>query len=264
MGLEISRPTVQGNHRMTNLQGDVVELVKAIGLVVAALFPIVNPFGSAAIFVDMTGPISARLRDLLARKISTFSFLLLIGSMLFGAKILTFFGVTLYAVQISGGLVVAVTGWSLLNQTGSGAGARSATERDILANAFYPYTLPITVGPGSISIAITLGASLPAELRAPSFLSPIVLLASFIGVLLICAMVYTSYRYADAGERFLGASGTSIVMRLLSFIMLCIGVQIMANGIRSYLAILDGSPSSVEMACTTQGDADAREIGPCR
>src|SRR5271168_4221462 len=106
---------------MIDLRGDAAELSKAIVLVVAALFPIVNPFGSAAIFLDMTGPISPRLRDLLSRKISTFSFLLLIGSMLFGAKILTFFGVTLYAVQIGGGLVVAATGWSLLTQSGTGA-----------------------------------------------------------------------------------------------------------------------------------------------
>jgi multiple antibiotic resistance protein len=222
---------------MINLRGDASELAKAIVLVVAALFPIVNPVGSAAIFIDMTGPISAPLRDLLARKISTFSFLLLIGSMLFGARILTFFGVSLYAVQIGGGLVVAATGWALLNQTGSGATSRSVAEKDILANAFYPYTLPVTVGPGSISVAITLGANLPAELHAPSFLSPIVLIASFIGVVLICVLVYISYRYANSAERFLGASGTSVLMRLLSFILLCIGVQIAANGIQSYLAI---------------------------
>jgi multiple antibiotic resistance protein len=223
---------------MIDLRDDAVELTKAIVLVVAALFPIVNPIGSAAIFSDMTGPISEKLRDLLARKISTFSFLLLIGSLLFGAKILTFFGVTLYAVQIGGGLVVAATGWSLLNQTGVGATARSTTENDILANAFYPYTLPVTVGPGSISVAITLGANLPAELHAPSFLAPIVLIASFTGVLLICAVVYGCYRYADAGERLLGPTGTSVLMRLLSFILLCIGVQIMANGIRAYLALM--------------------------
>ena len=104
-----------------HLRGDATELVKAIVLVVAALFPIVNPVGSAAIFIDMTGPISAPLRDLLARKISTFSFLLLIGSMLFGARILSFFGVSLYAVQIGGGLVVAATGWSLLKPEYGGA-----------------------------------------------------------------------------------------------------------------------------------------------
>src|SRR5271156_1476179 len=178
---------------MISLPGGVTELSKAIVLVVAALFPIVNPIGSAAIFVDMTGPISAPLRDLLARKISTFSFLLLIGSLLFGAKILTFFGITLYAVQIGGGLVVAATGWSLLNQTGFGAAARSTAESDILANAFYPYTLPVTVGPGSISVAITLGANLPAELHAPSFLAPIILIAAITGITVICVIIYMCY-----------------------------------------------------------------------
>ena len=133
--------------------------------------------------------------------------------------------------------MVAATGWSLLSQTGSGATSRSETDDAILANAFYPYTLPVTVGPGSISVAITLGANLPPELHAPSFLAPIVLIASFIGVILICATVYVSYRYANAAERLIGASGTSVLMRLLSFIMLCIGVQIVANGILAYLAI---------------------------
>ncbi len=225
---------------MIDLRGDFAELTKAIVLVVAALFPIVNPFGSAAIFVDMTGPISARLRDQLARKISTFSFLLLIGSLLFGAKILTFFGVTLYAVQIGGGLVVAATGWALLNQSGPGATARSVAESDILANAFYPYTLPVTVGPGSISVAITLRGK-PSERASRSrlwFLSldrGLIAIRSRI-VIFICLLVYTSYRYANAAERLLGTSGTSVLMRLLSFILLCIGVQIAANGIRAYLA----------------------------
>jgi|SRR5215472_5445173 multiple antibiotic resistance protein len=223
---------------MTILQGDAGELIKAVVLVVAALFPIVNPIGSAAIFVDMTGPISAQLRNLLARKISIFSFLLLMGSMLFGAKILTFFGVTLYAVQIGGGLVVVATGWSLLIQTGSRATARSATDSDILDNAFYPYTLPITVGPGSISVAITLGANLPLQCHALSFLAPVVLMASFIGVILICVSVYMSCRFVNVGERILGTSCTSVLMRLLSFITMCIGVQIMANGIRSYLTLV--------------------------
>jgi multiple antibiotic resistance protein len=106
---------------MTNVGDEFGQLAKAIVLVVAALFPIVNPFGGAAIFVDMTGPIDERLRDVLSRKISTFSFLLLIGSMLLGARVLTFFGVTLYAVRIGGRLVVAATGWSLLTESGSGA-----------------------------------------------------------------------------------------------------------------------------------------------
>ena len=157
---------------MSTVDGDVVELAKAIVLVVAALFPIVNPIGSAAIFVDMTGPISARLRNLLARKISMFSFLLLIGSMLFGAKVLTFFGVTLYAVQIGGGLVVAAAGWTLLTQSASGAAARSETDSDILANAFYPYTMPVTVVPDLFPSRLPWVQTCPSSFTLLHFLHP--------------------------------------------------------------------------------------------
>lgn len=220
---------------MIDLRTGLLSAVEATILVVAALFPIVNPIGSAAIFINLTGAVHPQVQRILARKVALFSFFLLIGSLLFGAKILLFFGVSIYAVQIGGGLVVAATGWSLLNQTVAGATTRSPTDADILANAFYPYTLPITVGPGSISVAITLGAHVPSEVHAASIFSPSVLIASLAGTLVICFLIYVCYRYADAAPRFLGAAGTSVLMRISSFILLCIGVQIVATGVRAYL-----------------------------
>jgi multiple antibiotic resistance protein len=225
---------------MIDIRNEVLSAAKAVVLVVAALFPIVNPLGSAAIFLNMVGGISSGLHQVLARKIAIFSFLLLLGSLVFGAKVLLFFGVSLYAVQIGGGLIVAATGWSLLNQSGLGASTRPATEADILANAFYPYTLPITVGPGSISVAVTLGAHLPSELGSRSILSPVVLICSIIGILLVCLIIYICYRYAAAAERLLGSSGTTVLMRLSSFILLCIGVQIVSAGVKAYLETLKG------------------------
>ena len=167
---------------MNHIQSGFLSVVEATILVFAALFPIVNPLGSAAIFLNLTGGSHAHVQRILARKISLFSFFLLIGSLLFGAKILSFFGVSIYAVQMGGGLVVTTTGWSLLSQTVAGATTRSPTDDDILANAFYPYTLPITVGPGSISVAVTLGAHMPSEVHATSIFSPLVLIASLIGI----------------------------------------------------------------------------------
>jgi multiple antibiotic resistance protein len=98
--------------------------------------------------------------------------------------------------------------------------------------------LPITVGPGSISVAVTLGAHLPSELHASSVFSPRVLIASLVGTAAICVIIYICYRYARKAERRLGATGTSIVMRLSSFILLCIGIQIMSAGVKAYLATL--------------------------
>jgi multiple antibiotic resistance protein len=207
-------------------------------LVVGALFPIVNPLGSAAIFLNLIGDASEKVQRMLAQKITIYSFFLLIGSLLWGVKVLSFFGISIYAVQIGGGLVVAATGWTLLSQSPQGTKSASLQDDDILANAFYPYTLPITVGPGSISVAITLGAHLPAELHAASIFSPRVLIASVIGIVIVCLIVYVCYRYARRAERLLGASGTSVFMRLSSFILLCIGIQIISAGVKAYLGSL--------------------------
>jgi multiple antibiotic resistance protein len=102
-------------------------------------------------------------------KIAAYGFVLLVISALFGSEILAFFGISLFVVQIAGGLVVAVAGWNLLNQREDAPSAKQAPEtlQDALDHAFFPLTLPLTVGPGAISVAITLGAHLnirPARL----------------------------------------------------------------------------------------------------
>ena len=220
---------------MIDLLHDVSAVTESTVLVVGALFPIVNPLGSAAIFINMVGDLDSKVHRALSQKIATYSFFLLLCSLLWGVKILTFFGISIYAVQIGGGLVVAATGWSLLAQGSSGVNKKTTSEENILEHAFYPYTLPITVGPGSISVAITLGAHLPAELHTDSIFSPKVLIAALVGIALVCLIVYICYRYGRAAERLLGSAGTSVVMRLSSFILMCIGVQIVASGIKAYL-----------------------------
>jgi multiple antibiotic resistance protein len=218
-----------------DIRQEVTAVIEATVLVVAALFPIVNPLGSAAIFVNLVGEVASTTQRLLAQKIAVYSFFLLICSVLWGVDVLAFFGISIYAVQIGGGLVVAATGWSLLNQDTGRAKSASPAEDDILENAFYPFTLPITVGPGSISVAITLGAHLPSELHESHLLSPRVLIAAIGGITLICLIIYVCYLYARKAEQLLGRSGTSMVMRLSSFILLCIGVQIISTGVKAYL-----------------------------
>lgn len=223
---------------MIDLQNDASTVIEATVLVVAALFPVVNPLAAAAVLLNVFSGLEPALHRALARKISIYCFFLLIGSLLWGVKVLTFFGISIYAVQIGGGLVVAVTGWSLLTRDSNGTRSNNAQDASVLDHAFYPYTMPLTVGPGSISVAITLGAHLPAELHASSFLSPGVLIASFVGIALVCIIIYICYRYANDAARLLGASGTLVVLRLSAFILLCIGVQIICTGIKDYLAVI--------------------------
>ena len=220
---------------MIDLQHDASTVIEATILVVAALFPVVNPLAAAAVLLNVFSGLEPAVHRALARKISIYCFFLLIGSLVWGVKVLTFFGISIYAVQIGGGLVVAITGWSLLARDSNATRSNNAEDASILDHAFYPYTMPLTVGPGSISVAITLGAHLPAELHASSFLSPRVLIASFVGIALVCISIYICYRYANAAERLLGASGTMVVLRLSAFILLCIGVQIVCTGIEDYL-----------------------------
>src|SRR6476660_10162400 len=139
-----------------------VDFIKTLGVSFAALFPIVNPVGDAPIFFGLTRNYPQAAQKVLARKIAAYGFVLLVVSALFGSEILAFFGISLFVVQIAGGLVVAATGWNLLNQPEGDSTSKQVPEtlEDALQHAFFPLTLPLTVGPGAISVAITLGAHL--------------------------------------------------------------------------------------------------------
>lgn len=223
---------------MHGLHVDVADLIRESVLVLAALFPIVNPLGSAAIFSNLVGDVEEDVQNVLAQKIAIYSVILLIVSMLWGVEVLSFFGISIYAVQIGGGLIVTVTGWSLLNRTAARTRPDGDDGENILEHAFYPFTLPITVGPGSISVAITLGAHLMSDRGGMAFLSPRVLIPGIAGVVVVCFFIYICYRYARKAERLLGKTGTIVVMRLSSFILVCIGIQIICTGVRSYLATI--------------------------
>jgi len=207
-----------------------LEALKTTILVISALFPIVNPLGGSPIFLALTREYSAPARRMLAQQIAVNSFILLIASLFTGTHVLAFFGISLPVVQVGGGLIVISTGWSLLKQKEEdddrGKAHREMDPQDIFRHAFYPMTLPLTVGPGSISVAITLGAN--AARHLPQNLPDIV--GAVIGSALIALSVFLCYGFADRLARLLGATGMTVIMRLSSFLLVCIGVQIFWNG----------------------------------
>src|SRR5262245_40254309 len=91
------------------------EFTNAFLLVYAGLFPIVNPIGSAPIFLGLTASSTESERNLLALRVSINSVLLLIGSLFVGSHLLVFFGITLPVVRIAGGMVLIAFGWKLLH-----------------------------------------------------------------------------------------------------------------------------------------------------
>ncbi len=201
---------------------------------IGALLPIVDPLAGAPIYLAMISGLDAQERLRMVKLVSMHSFMLLLGSVLVGSYVLDIFGVSIPAVQIAGGAVLCAISWSLLNHPNEPAiSTRPASAQPEAFNqrAFYPLTMPLTVGPGSISVALTLGANPPRELR-PLLATT---LGHILGVLIVVISIYLCYRYAERILRKLGATGTNVLIRLSSFITLCIGVQIIANGLHSLL-----------------------------
>lgn len=219
------------------LQARIHYYLDIIFVVVAALLPIINPFGGAPIFLAMTAGLSSAERARAAKLVAFNSFVLLLASILVGAYVLDFFGVSIPAVQVAGGFVVCSLARSLLHgpiAPTDGAPNGTATRDSVTQGAFYPITMPLTVGPGAISVAVTLGANPPRGLRA---LLPTTM-AHLIGILITCVIIYLCYRYAESLVRRLGKTGTNIMIRLTAFILLAIGAQIIWNGAHTLLASL--------------------------
>src|SRR3954471_4797319 len=214
---------------LENLQLFVHTVLLALG----ALLPIVDPLAGAPIYRDLTEGASEEERTATAKAVALDSFLLLLASTFVGAYVLDFFGLSIPTVHVAGGRVVCAMGWSLLNKPEAPEPSRAAVEEmsarpDVRRRAFYPLTMPLTVGPGSISVAITLGANPSPDVR-----SLFVTGAGHVaGMLLVAIAVYFCYRYADAIVRRLGETGSVVVSRLSAFILLCIGVQIAWNGVK--------------------------------
>ena len=212
-----------------------LEVARSILLILTALFPIVNPLGGSPIFFALTHDYPAVARRLLARKVAMNSFVLLIASILIGSHILEFFGISIPVVQVGGGLIVISNGWDMLKRKEDhdrgGDVQKKVNLQDIFRNAFYPLTLPLTVGPGSISVAITIGANEPRHLGA----NLLAIFAAVIGSALVALSIFLCYGFADRLAAIVGETGMSIILRLSSFLLVCIGVQILWNGIKALL-----------------------------
>lgn len=210
------------------------EFIQAISLSFAALFPVVNPLGSAILFLSLTAGASAAVNKRLAEKVAINTFLLLVVVLLSGTWILHFFGISVPIVQIGGGAVVAYIGWTLLNKP------YNATQQDPKINsdkeaaemAFFPLTMPITAGPGSIAVAITVGAHEMQPKVIDTFWAQ---LGSVIGIFLVSILVFLCYRYASRITHRLSASNIQVIVRLAAFINLCIGLEIIWHGIQGLL-----------------------------
>lgn len=212
-------------------------LLKFFGLAFSALLPLINPVGSALVFLGLVGDVpDATFRDL-ARKIAVCTILFLVSVELAGTAILTFFGISLPVMQIGGGLVLASMGWRLLNQETAKADPSShntleTNSRSLNDGVFYPLTFPVTAGPGVIVVMLTLSAHASSK-------QLVFRVVAHIGLLLAAAvlslLVFVCYRYAPKIRDRIPPQTTQGILRVIAFVLLCIGVQITWNGLEPLL-----------------------------
>ena len=204
--------------------------LEAILVTVAALLPIVNPLGTAPIFLAHSADLPAAARQQLAWVVARNAFLLLVVAMLAGSYLLAFFGISIPIVRVAGGLVLLATGWRLLH-AGDERDAPPTTitdawQREAAKRGFYPLTFPLTVGPGSVSVAITLGAGAAFDSRGLIRVG-----GNLVGAAIIAVSIYVSYRSATRLISAMGETGSNVFLRMSAFILLCVGVAIFWAGV---------------------------------
>jgi len=216
------------------------DLSKFFGLAFSALLPLVNPVGDALVFLSLVGNAPSSVYRGLARKIaiSTTIFLLTIEAL--GTALLRFFGISLPVVQVSGGLALAAMGWGLLNQEEPDKKEKKVEVdgtvlRSLEQKVFYPFTFPITAGPGCIVVMVTLSAHASVKGMFPSIAAHA---GIAMAVLLLCVAVYFCYGHAPTITSRVSPQTAHGVLRVIAFVLLCIGAQITWNGVEAMLKTL--------------------------
>ena len=204
-------------------------MIRVAVVTVAALLPLINPAGTAPIFLSLTHGESDRDRAKLAVRIARNACALLTAATLGGSFILLFFGLSLAEIRVAGGLLVIATAWQLMHTDQRPDAAITALSRrdakDLTHAAFYPLTFPVTIGPGSLAVAVTLGAGAGDTTRMAA------LLGAIAGIVIVSFSIYLCYRFAARAARMLGDAGTLVLFRLSAFILLAVGVKILADGL---------------------------------
>src|ERR1700733_172930 len=208
-------------------------------LAFSALLPLINPVSSALVFLGLVGDAPPVVYHLLARRIAVANIVFLGVIELLGSTILKFFGVSLPIVEFAGGIVIAAIGWGVLNQSSSGATVRSKEEEsgdhaakldDLRQKIFYPFTFPVTSGPGTLVGMLTLSAHMSVQTKTALVLSHV---GVFAAVVVLSIMVYFCYAYAPKVTSKISPATAHGILRIVAFILLCIGVQIAWNGLSS-------------------------------
>lgn len=218
------------------------EFVHYFVLGFSALLPLINPPGSALELLGVVGVGENKPYKYLARRIAINTTLFLVVVALTGPYILQFFGITIGVLKLVGGAVLAAMGWQMLNKPSSeqqtdDPALRQAAETCVAnfwrSKIFYPLTFPITVGPGSVAVMLTLSAQ-AKSLNFPDRISAF--LGLLVCVALMSLLIFVFYAYAPLAAKRIPSALAHGVLRIIAFLLICIGVQIAWHVLRALQA----------------------------
>lgn len=201
-------------------------------ILLGALFSVLNPIGTVPIFVSLTQDYTKKERSYLSLRTAINVCIILLISFFVGQYVLTFFGITISALRIAGGIIIASSGFSLLNgKFSKNRGINKKVEEDIStrnAIALTPLAMPMLAGPGSISLLI-------AFYQEHNSTSEIIF--SSFSIIIVSLLIFIILRSAHYLAKILGASGIVAVSRIIGFLTISIGIQYI---ISATLAIIRG------------------------
>lgn len=200
-----------------------------------ALFPVVNPLGTAFIVSPYFSELSNKERLNAVKKIALYVFILCLFVLLSGHWILELFGISVPIIQLAGGIMICKIGWDFLSpsktvDTANPSGGKTDLnpETTIESNLFYPITFPITAGAGTISVLFTLSAHDYSKDISQYLIYTSSILLAVIGM---CLLVFICYINANRLINYLGSHREKIVNTIMAFLIFCVGLQIAVEGI---------------------------------
>jgi len=207
-----------------------MELINAFVLAFVAILPMVNPFSKPPVFISITEGLSAEERNNQAFKASIYAFLILLVSLLGGSFVLKFFAISLPALQIAGGLLIARTGFQMLSpcrehhQTETEE-QESREKEDI---SFVPLAMPLLSGPGAMAVMINLAT------HVTHWDGWFVIAGASAAV---CIVSYFVLIESVRLERALGENGMNALSKLMGFLILSLAVQFVISGVTAALTL---------------------------
>lgn len=190
--------------------------------VFSALIPIVNPIGAAMFFITLLPQLSRVQRNAISMRVAIYCFFFSMICLYTGSFILSFFGISVGVLRVAGGIVLFTAGWRSLNAPAAVHKDKTSqsplTHEDLVSKAFYPLTLPLTIGPGAIAVATAIGSTMEKTVSN--------VLGASAATLATCIIIWLCFKYSEYITKAFGATGADAIARIFSFILVCLGVQI--------------------------------------